>query len=62
MIPKELSDIRRKLYVLNYAKEIGNAATACRRFGISGETFYKGLMLLHEYDSERILDELTGGL
>lgn len=41
MTPKELSDIRRKLKVLNYAKEIGNAAAACRRFGISGETFYK---------------------
>jgi transposase len=39
--PKELSDIRRKLKVLNYAKEIGNAAAACRHFGISGETFYK---------------------
>jgi transposase InsO family protein len=41
MTPKELSDIRRKLKVLNYATEIGNAAAACRRFGISGETFYK---------------------
>ncbi len=41
MTPKELSDIRRKLKVLNYAKEIGNAAAACRRFGISGETCYK---------------------
>jgi transposase InsO family protein len=41
MTPKELSDIRRKLKVLNYAIEIGNAAAACRHFGISGETFYK---------------------
>jgi len=41
MTPKELSDIRRKLKVLNYATEIGNAAAACRHFGISGETFYK---------------------
>jgi hypothetical protein len=41
MTPKELSDIRRKLKVLNYAKEIGNAAAACRHFGISGESFYK---------------------
>jgi hypothetical protein len=37
MTPKELSDIRRKLKVLNYAKEIGNAGAACRHFGISGE-------------------------
>lgn len=41
MMPKELSDIRRKLKVLNYAKEIGNAAAACRYFGISRETFHK---------------------
>jgi transposase len=41
MTPKELSDIRRKLKVLNYATEIGNAAAACQHFGISGETFYK---------------------
>jgi transposase InsO family protein len=41
MTPKELSDIRRKLKVLNYAKQIGNAAAACRHFGISGESFYK---------------------
>jgi hypothetical protein len=38
MIPKELSDIRRKLKFLTYAKEIGNADAACPRFGISGET------------------------
>jgi hypothetical protein len=41
MTPKELSDICRNLEVLNYAKEIGDAAAAGRRFGISGETFYK---------------------
>jgi hypothetical protein len=47
MTPKELSDIRRKLKVLNYATEIGNAAAACRRFGISGETFYSSLKGKH---------------
>jgi hypothetical protein len=41
MTLKELSDIRRKLKVLNYAEEIGNAAAACRHFRISGESFYK---------------------
>jgi transposase len=41
MTLKELSDIRRKLKVLTYAKKIGNAAAACRHFGISGKTFYK---------------------
>jgi len=53
MMPKELSDIRRKLKVLNYAKEIGNAA-ACRRFGISGETFYKWKRA-YERDGKRAL-------
>lgn len=38
MTPKELSDIRRKLRILNYAKELGNIAATCRYFGISRET------------------------
>lgn len=54
MTPKELSDILRKLKVLNYAKEIGNAAGACSRFGISGETFYKWKRA-YERDCERAL-------
>jgi transposase InsO family protein len=33
-------DIKRKLRVLNYAKDIGNISKACRYFGISRETFY----------------------
>lgn len=53
--PKELSHIRRKLKVLNYAKEVCNAAAACRRrFGISGETFYKWKRA-YERDGERAL-------
>lgn len=54
MTPKELSDIRRKLKVLNYAKEIGSAAAACRHFGISGESFYKWKRA-YERDGERAL-------
>lgn len=41
MTAKAHSDIRRKLKVLNYAKEIGNITKACRYFGISRETFYQ---------------------
>lgn len=41
MTAKSHSDIRRKLKVLNYAKEIGNITKACRYFGISRETFYQ---------------------
>lgn len=38
---KAQHDISRKLKVLNYAKEHGNIAKACRYFGICRETFYQ---------------------
>jgi len=38
---KEEHDIRRKLKVFRYAKEIGNVAMACRYYGISRDTFYR---------------------
>ena len=38
---KAQRDIKRKLRVLNYAKQIGNISKACRYFGISRETFYQ---------------------
>lgn len=41
MNAKSQSDIRRKLRVLNYAKQIGNIAQACRYYGISRETYYQ---------------------
>ena len=34
-------DIRRKLRILNYAKENGNVSQTCRFFGISREIFYR---------------------
>ena len=37
---KAQRDIKRKLRVLNYAKDIGNVSKTCRYFGISRETFY----------------------
>ncbi len=41
MNAKAISDIRRKLCVLNHAKESKNITFSCRYFGISRETFYK---------------------
>lgn len=41
MNAKAQSDIRRKLRVLNYAKEINNVSKACRYYGISRESFYQ---------------------
>jgi transposase-like protein len=41
MNAKALSDIRRKLRILEYAKQIRNVSKTCRHFGISGEIFYQ---------------------
>jgi transposase-like protein len=38
---KEQHDIRRKLRVFAAAKDSGNIALTCRRYGISRETYYK---------------------
>lgn len=41
MSPQALHDIRRKLRILNHAKESGNVSQTCRYFGISREIFYQ---------------------
>lgn len=41
MSPQALHDIRRKLRILNHAKESGNVSQTCRYFGISREIFYR---------------------
>jgi len=41
MTVKAHSDVRKKLKILKYGKEIGNVSKACRYFGISRETYYK---------------------
>lgn len=43
MKQKELSDIKRKLRLLEHAKILGNIAKACRYFGVSRETYYQWL-------------------
>jgi transposase-like protein len=37
---KNILNLRRKLFVLEYAKAIGNAAEACREFDIPRSSFY----------------------
>jgi len=37
----EEQEIRRKLKILNYAKEIGNVSKTCRYWGVSRDTFYR---------------------
>ena len=41
MKAKEQSNIRRKIRVLNHAKETGNISKTCRYFGISREICYQ---------------------
>jgi transposase len=41
MSPQALHDIRRKLRILNHAKESRNVSQTCRYFGISREIFYR---------------------
>lgn len=38
---KEYLKFRRKLFILNYAKELGNTAKALREFDVNKSTFYK---------------------
>ncbi|MDA8215932.1 MAG: hypothetical protein M0Z64_11760 [Nitrospiraceae bacterium] len=38
---KAQADIKRKLAVLEHAKESGNISKTCRYFGISREAYYK---------------------
>jgi len=41
MVTDESRYIKRKLYVLNYAKQVGDVKKACRYFGIARSTFYE---------------------
>jgi len=38
---KAEADIRRKSKVLEFAQECGNVSFACRRFGVSRDSFYR---------------------
>lgn len=54
MTPKELADVRRKLKMLNHAKELGNISATCRYLGISRETFHRWKRG-YAHDGERAL-------
>ena len=56
---KAQRDIKRKLRVLNYAKEIGNISKACRYFGISREAFYQWKRAYEQHGERIILCPLT---
>ena len=49
MTRKEQQDVRRKLNVINYAKETRNVLKACRHYGITKATFY---VWLKKYKNE----------
>lgn len=42
-------DIKRKLAVLEYAKQCGNVARTCRHFGISRQAYYNWLHALERH-------------
>jgi hypothetical protein len=54
MSPQALHDIRRKLRILNHAKESGNVSQTCRYFGVSREIFYRR-RCAYEKDGETAL-------
>ncbi len=49
-------DIRRKLGVLNYAKEIGNVSKACCYFGISLEAYYQCKRAYEEHGDKALIN------
>jgi transposase InsO family protein len=53
---KAQRDIKRKLRVLNYAKEIGNVSKACRYFGISRECFYQWKRAYLQYGEKALIN------
>ncbi len=44
---KEYLKFRRKLFILNYAKELGNTTKALKEFDINKSTYYKWKHALH---------------
>jgi len=56
MTRRAQQDISRKLKVLNYAKEIGNIAKACRYFGICRQTFYTWKEALETQGEKGLVD------
>lgn len=49
-------DIKRKLRVLKDVKERGNAAKACRNFGIARQTFYDWKARFEESGNEGLIN------
>ncbi len=53
-------DIKRKLRVLKYAKEVGNISKACRYFGVSREGFYKWKRAYEEFGEPGLVNRKPG--
>jgi len=53
---KAQRDIKRKLRVLNHARETGNVSKTCRYFGISRDTFYRWKRALAEHGENGLID------
>jgi transposase len=53
---KAQRDIKRKLRVLNYTKEIGNVSKTCLYFGISREAFYQWKRAYEKYGEKALIN------
>ena len=53
-------DIKRKMKVLEYAKECGNVAKTCRYFGISRQCYYNWLHAYERRGEAGLIDSRPG--
>ena len=53
---KAQRDIKRKLRVLDHAKETGNVSRTCRYFGISREAFYQWKRAYERYGEKALIN------
>ena len=50
-------DIKRKLRVLNHAKNIGNIRITCRYFGVSRAIFYISKSAYDQFNEEELINK-----
>ena len=57
MTRREKSDIKRKLNVINYAKEVGNINKACRHYGVSKTIYFKWIKKYQEGGEKGLINK-----
>jgi transposase len=59
-MPPSEREIKRKLRVLNHAKETGNISKICRFFGISRQSFYVRKRAFDKFGEQRLAPKKHG--